>query len=65
MSGDPHLISQHLRGGGRWISEIEARLFQRESFRIARAMQKNSGLYKQTNKQKAGKNSVFYLKISF
>jgi hypothetical protein len=40
--------------GGRWISEFEASLFYKVSFRTARATQRNP-VSKQTNKQKQNK----------
>jgi hypothetical protein len=50
-SGGKSLLSQHLGGRGRQISEFEARLVYRVSSRTARATQKNPVLKNQTNKQ--------------
>jgi hypothetical protein len=40
-SGGTHLQSQHLGGRSRWISEFEASLVYRVSYRTARATQRN------------------------
>jgi hypothetical protein len=49
-NGGVHLLSQHLGGRGRWISEFKASLVYRVSSRTSRATQRNP-VSKQTNKQ--------------
>jgi hypothetical protein len=51
----PGSISQHLGGRGRWISEFEASLVYRVSFRTARATQKIPVLKKTKTKTKTNK----------
>jgi hypothetical protein len=46
------LLSQHLGGRGRWISEFEVSLVYRVSSRTARATQRNP-VSKKANKQKS------------
>ena len=63
-SGGPSLLSQHLGGRGRQISELEASLVYRVSSRTARATQRNpvwkKNKTKQTNKQ-TNKNPFIHI----
>jgi hypothetical protein len=55
-SGGAHLSSQHLGGRGRRISQFEASLVYRVSFRTARATHREPvSKNKQTNKQRKRK----------
>jgi hypothetical protein len=53
-NGGAHLRSQHSGGRGRWISEFEASLVYRASFRTPRATQRNPVLKTKKKKQNRG-----------
>jgi hypothetical protein len=55
--GGTRLLSQHLGGRGRWISEFEASLVYRVSSRTARATQRNP-VSKQQQQQKTKKTKT-------
>jgi hypothetical protein len=60
--GDTCLLSQHL--GGRWISEFEASLVHKVSFRTARAIQRKSDSKKKKKKKKKA-CVIFFCGVGF